>query len=443
MRKVDTIIYGDTVITANHDFDVLERHAVVIDQGKVVAILPSGTTALDHFNAGETYHLDNHVLMPGLINAHGHAPMTLFRGWADDFELMTWLNDYIWPAETAFVDGQFVADGTRLAAAEMIKSGTTCYSDMYFFPEVAAATASEAGLKVQITSPIFDFPCNWGTGPDDYLQKAQALQATYHDSEFVNIVFGPHAPYTVSDEPLTRIRELAEQLNTGVHMHLHETAHEVDTAVQDHQQRPVARMQQLGLLNERFQAVHMTTLNDDDIRMIADAGAHIIHCPESNLKLASGFTPVQKLLDAGINVALGTDGAASNNDLDMFGEIRTAAMLSKAVAGSATAVNAEQAIRMATINGAKAMGIDADTGSLEVGKCADMIALDLSGIEHQPIYDIVSHLVYTNVSHAVSHSWVNGKLLLNNRQLTTLRVDDVKQQALDWKQKIQDFKKQP
>ncbi|CAA0100654.1 5-methylthioadenosine/S-adenosylhomocysteine deaminase [BD1-7 clade bacterium] len=440
MQHADTIIHAGAILTVNSAFDVLNKHALVITDGKISAILPSDSPTLANISATETFHLNNHVLMPGLINAHGHAPMTLFRGWADDYALMTWLNDYIWPAESQFVDAKFVREGTELAIAEMIRGGTTFYSDMYFFPEAAAKVAEQTGMRMQITSPVFDFPCNWGSGPDDYLAKAEALLDTYKHTDLVHVVLGPHAPYTVSDEPLKRIRALADNYQTGIQIHLHETAFEVETAIKEHGERPVARMQKLGLLDDKFQAVHMTTLNDTDIRMIADAGSHVIHCPESNMKLASGFTPTQKLQQANINIAIGTDGAASNNDLDMFGEMRTTALLAKASALEPTVVTAPEAIAMATINGARAMGLGDKTGSLELGKYADIIALDLSGIEHQPIYDLASHIVYTNVSNTVTHSWVNGKLLLNNRQLTQMNVDKIKQQTLAWREKIQEFK---
>ena len=324
----------------------------------------------------------------------------------------------------------------------MIRSGTTCFSDMYFFPEAAAQCADKIGIRAQFTTPVFDFPSNWGTGPDDYLAKAQALIDQYKDNELIDIALGPHAPYTVSDEAMNAVKTMAETQGLAVHIHLHETTFEVETSKSDYGKRPIERLQALGLMNGNLQCVHMTTLNDDDIRIVADAGASIIHCPESNLKLASGMMPVQKCLDAGINVALGTDGAASNNGLNLFSEMRTAALLAKAVANDATAVDANTAIRMATINGAKALGLDKLTGSLEIGKAADFIAIDFSALDMQPIYHINSHIAYTHPADKVTHSWVNGKSLMSNRKLLGINEQDVIKRAQQWQKKLQQTQEQ-
>jgi 5-methylthioadenosine/S-adenosylhomocysteine deaminase len=311
MQTVDTLIHAGWIITIDQQFRVLENHSIAIKNGKISAILPTSNA---HFNATETLDLKHHVLMPGLINAHTHAAMSLFRGMADDFPLMTWLQEYIWPAEQSFVDEFFVADGTQLAIAEMLRSGTTTFSDMYFFPEIAAKIVEKSGIRAQLAFPIFDIPSNWGANADEYLTKGLAVVENYKKHPLIHIAFGPHAPYTIGDESLLKIREQAQKHHAHIQMHLHETAFEVNSAEQEKGERPISRMANLGLLNKHFQAVHMTTLSNDDIQTIANAGAHIIHCPESNLKLASGFCPVQQCLNAGINVALGTDGAASNND---------------------------------------------------------------------------------------------------------------------------------
>lgn len=433
MQTVDTLIHAGWIITVDPEFRVLENHSIAIKHGKISAITP---TAEAQFKATETFELKQHVLMPGLVNAHTHAAMSLFRGMADDFPLMTWLQEYIWPAEQSFVDAFFVEDGTQLAAAEMIRSGTTTFSDMYFFPETAAKIVEKSGMRAQLAFPIFDIPSNWGANAGEYLEKGMAVMQQYRNHPLIDIAFGPHAPYTIGNEALEKIHQLSQQHHARVQMHLHETAFEVDSAEQEKGERPISRMANLGLLNKHFQAVHMTTLSKDDIKTIANAGAHIIHCPESNLKLASGFCPVQQCLDAGINVALGTDGAASNNDLDMFSEMRTAALLGKAVAGNTTALSARDAIKMATINGARALGIDKVTGSLEQGKAADIIAIDFSELEQQPVYNPVSHLVYTHVSGKVSHSWVAGRNLMNNRKLTTLDSEDCRKKAHYWQQQL-------
>lgn len=428
MQHVDTLIRAGWIITVDSQFRILKDHTLAILDGRIHAI------SSDHrpFTASQYLDLSQHILMPGLINAHGHAAMSLFRGLMDDKPLMEWLQHYIWPAEQQYVDPQFVADGTQLAIAEMLRSGTTTFSDMYFFPEIVAKTAAQAGIRAQLSFPVFDVPSNWGSGAEDYLNKGCAIAEQYRDHPLIQLAFGPHAPYTVGDTALKRIRELAEKTGMRIQMHLHETAFEVNSAVEATGQRPLQRIAELGLLGPQFQAVHMTCLNDDDIRLIADSGSHIIHCPESNLKLASGFCPAQRCLDAGINVALGTDGAASNNSLDMFGEMHSAALLAKAVTGNATAIDAATAIRMATINGARALGLEQQTGSLECGKQADIIAIDTQHPAMQPLYHPDSHLVYTRAGQYVSHNWVNGKLLLDNYRLTGIDLPACLDAARRW-----------
>lgn len=415
---------------------VLENCAIAINNsGQIEALLPQ-EEAEKRFNAEQTINLGNHILIPGLINAHGHSAMSLLRGYADDKPLDDWLNHHIWPAESQWVSEEFVRDGSGLAMAEMIKSGTTCFADMYFFPEQTAQLAQQAGMRSQITFPIFDFPTAWGQGPDDYFAKGLALHDSFRSSSLVKIGFGPHAPYTLSDEPLKKIAILAQELDAPIQIHLHETAQEVADSLKQTGKRPSQRLMDLGVLSSLTQCVHMTEVDDLDIVLFKETGAHVIHCPESNLKLASGFCPAHKLLQAGVNVALGTDGAASNNDLDLLGEMKTAALLGKAVAGNAAAISAHTALRMATLNGAKAMGIEDQVGSLEVGKAADITAIDMSELEAQPIYDPVSQLVYTNSAHRVSHVWVGGKALMLSRQLQTLNERELLAKARWWRQQI-------
>lgn len=434
-QVIDTLICARWIIPVRPRRSCLEHHSLAIDGGKIIALLPS-IDARQRFSPREHIELPHHAITPGLINAHGHAAMSLFRGMADDQALQSWLQQHIWPAEGQWVSEEFVYDGAQLAIAEMLRSGTTCFSDMYFFPEATARAASEAGIRAQLCFPIFDFPCNWGQGPDDYIHKGLMVRDDYKHSERIDIVFGPHAPYTVGDEALSRVATLAAELDAPLQIHLHETASEVSEAVKNDGQRPIARLDKLGLLTPRSQLVHMTTLNADDIATVKASGAHIVHCPESNMKLASGFCPVQLLLDQGINVALGTDGAASNNDLDLFGEMRSAALLAKAVAGDAAALPAWQALEMATLSGARALGLDDKIGSLEVGKCADLIAIDLGEIEQQPIFDPLSQLVYSSCGHRVSHSWVAGEKLMSERTLSTLDSHNIIRKAYDWQQKI-------
>ncbi len=415
---------------------VFEDCALAIDKGVIKALMPQ-EEAQKRYAPEQTLNLGNHLLIPGLVNAHGHAGMSLLRGYADDLPLMDWLNNHIWPAEGRWVSDQMVRDGTELAMAEMIKSGTTCFADMYFFPEQAAQAAQQAHMRAQINFPILDFPSVWGQGPEDYINKGLALHDDFRASPLVHIGFGPHAPYTVSDQPLEKIGVLAQELDAPIHIHLHETAQEISDSLEQHGKRPSQRLMDLGLLSPLTQCVHMTQVDDSDIALLQQTGAHVIHCPESNLKLASGFCPVQKLMDAEINVALGTDGAASNNDLDLFSELKTAALLAKAVAGRADALDAHRALRMATLDGARALGLDDTIGSLEVGKAADIAAIEMSALEVQPLYDPVSQLVYTNSGHRVSHVWVGGKALLLSRQLQTLSERELIGKARWWRKQIQ------
>ena len=413
---------------------VLKEHGLGIRDGRIVFIGPR--SAALKLNATEVRELPDMLLCPGLINAHGHAAMTLFRGLADDLPLMTWLENHIWPAEAKWVDEAFVRDGTDIAIAEQIKGGITCFSDMYFFPKVASERVHNSGIRAQIAIPILDFPIPGAGTADDAIRQGVELFNDLKHHERIKVTFGPHAPYTLGDETLEKIRVIAEELDAPIHMHVHETAFEVQQAVEQRGERPLARLARLGLLGPRFQAVHMTQISDEDLVMLVESNTNVIHCPESNLKLASGFCPVERLWQAGVNVAVGTDGAASNNDLDLLGETRTAALLAKAVAGSATALDAHRALRMATLNGARAMGIEADVGSLEVGKAADIVAFDLSGLAQQPVYDPVSQLIYATGRDCVKHLWVGGKQLLDDRRLTRLDEEQLCATAKAWGQRI-------
>ncbi|KNH28869.1 N-ethylammeline chlorohydrolase [Pseudomonas syringae] len=413
---------------------VLKEHALGIRDGRIVFIGPRAAAL--KFNATEVRELPDMLLAPGLINAHGHAAMTLFRGLADDLPLMTWLENHIWPAEAKWVDEAFVRDGTDLAIAEQIKGGITCFSDMYFFPKVASERVHNSGIRAQIAIPILDFPIPGAATADEAIRQGVELFGDLKHHERIKITFGPHAPYTVGDETLEKIRVIAEELDASIHMHVHETAFEVQQSVEQCGERPLARLGRLGLLGPRLQAVHMTQISDEDLVLLVESNTNVIHCPESNLKLASGFCPVERLWQAGVNVAVGTDGSASNNDLDLLGETRTAALLAKAVAGSATALDAHRALRMATLNGARALGIEAETGSLEVGKAADIVAFDLSGLAQQPVYDPVSQLIYATGRDCVKHLWVAGKQLLDDRRLTRLDEAQLCATAKAWGRRI-------
>ncbi len=438
MQHVDSLLQARWVIPVEPDGAVLENHAIAVDQGRIVEILPT-SQATQKYSARNSHTLESHALIPGLINAHTHACMSLMRGIADDLHLMDWLQNHIWPAEAKHVSGRFVYEGTQLAIAEMLRGGTTCFNDMYFFPEEAARAVNDAGMRASISLTVLDFPSAWASNADEYIHKGLAVHDQYRDHPMITTVFGPHAPYTVSNGPLEKLRTYAEELDLQIHMHVHETAFEVEDCVNRLGHRPLARLQQLGLVTPRMLAVHMTQLNDGEIVMLGASGANVIHCPESNLKLASGFCRVHKLCCAGVNVALGTDGAASNNDLDMFSEMRTAALLAKAVATDASAVPAPLALRMATLNGAKALGIDDVTGSLVPGKAADITAVNLGDLETQPIYHPISQLVYATGREKVTDVWVAGKQLLKDRALTSLDERAVVAKAKEWHEKMKPF----
>ena len=435
MKNIDTLIHCRWLLPVNPNDDLLTSHSLAIDDGRIIDILETDQ-AKQQYQAGIENDCDQHIVIPGLINAHTHAAMSLFRGLADDLHLMDWLNHHIWPAEQKWVHEDFVQDGTELAMAEMLRSGTTCFNDMYFFPDVTARLARDVGMRACVGLIALDFPTVWADNANEYIDKGLQLHDKFRSDSLIHTPFAPHAPYTVSDEPLQRLRVLADEMDLPIHMHLHETAHEVDEAVEKTGQRPIARLHELGMISPNLVAVHMTQLNDDEIILLAESGSHIVHCPESNMKLASGFCEVQKCLDAGINVALGADSAASNNDLDMLAEMRSAALIGKAVAKDAAAMQASQVLRMATINGAKALGLDEHTGSLEVGKFADITAINVDALETLPMFNPLSHLIYSCGREQVSDVWVAGRHLLKDRALTTLDEQKILHKCRQWNDKI-------
>lgn len=431
----DLLISAKWIIPVVPEGSVLEHHAIAVKDKKIVAILPVDE-ARTAYTATQNHDLPHHALIPGLVNTHGHTPMTLFRGIADDIPLKQWLEQHVWPLESKFVDAQFVLDGSKLAIAEMISSGTTCFADMYFFPDQVAKAAVEANMRVQLASPVLDFPTVWGQDANEYIDKATRLHDDYRNNEFVYTAFGPHAPYTVSDAPLRKVAMLAEELDIPIHMHVHETAQEITDAIAGDGRRPLQRLADIGIISPRLLCVHATELTSDEMALLGAQGSHVVHCPESNLKLASGFCEVAKLLNNGVNVALGTDGCASNNDLNMFSEMHTAALLAKGVAADASALPAAQALSMATINGARAMGLDKLIGSLEIGKFADITAVSLQDLSSSPVYNPVSNIVYSATANQVTHVWCGGKLLLKDRALQTLDSHQILKTTDTWRQRI-------
>lgn len=435
MEHVDSLIHAQWVIPVEPDNTVLSQHSLAIKDGRIVAVLPRAQ-AEQRFQCADIVELPYHALIPGLVNAHCHSAMTLFRGLADDLPLMEWLTQHIWPAEGRWINHEFVRDGSELAIAEMLRGGTTCVNDMYFFPDETARAMDAAGMRACIGMILIDFPTVWAQNADEYIHKGLELHDYYRNNPRIRTAFAPHAPYTVSNQPLERVRVLADELDVPIHIHVQETEDEIAQSLTQHNERPLSRLHKLGLVSPRLLAVHMTQLTPSEIDLAAAQGIHVMHCPESNMKLASGFCPVQKLLDAGVNVALGTDGAASNNDLDMFGEMRSAAMVGKAYAKNAAALPAHTVLRMATMNGAKALGLDDEIGSLQAGKAADMVAIHLGSLENTPMYHPISHIVYVASRHDVTNVWVGGKRLVHNRRLTTLDETHLRSKAQQWQMKI-------
>ena len=428
----DLCLKAPWIIPVEPRGQVLRDYAVLVRGGRIAAISPQATAPA----AAHTVDLPSHVLLPGLVNAHTHATMTLFRGLADDLPLPQWLHEHIWPAEGRHVNGDFARDGSALAALEMIRGGTTCFADMYFFADETARVASGAGLRAALGLVVIDVPTAWARDPEEYLSRGVALCDKWRHDPLITPLLAPHAPYSVSDETLTRIRVCADELDIALHMHIHETAGEITQSLHTHGMRPLARLDRLGLLHANLMAVHMTQLTADEIALCAERGVSIVHCPESNLKIAAGLCPVTALIAAGIPVALGTDGAASNNDLDMLGEMRTAALLAKGTSGDATAVPAAVALEMATLNGARALGLAGDIGSLIVGKSADLIAIDLNAPATQPVYDPLSQIVYAASRDQVTHVWVAGRALMRDRHVLTLDERAIISRAGAWRDKI-------
>lgn len=434
MEQIDHIIHAKWII-AGEPLVVLENHALVLKDGKIHAILPSKEVATQ-FQAHKTEHYEAGAIIPGLINSHTHIAMNYFRGLADDLALMNWLNNHIWPAEKKWVSHEFVHDASLFAMAEMIRSGTTCFNDMYFFLSATAEAAQIAGLRAHIGITVIEFPTNWAQTTDEYFSRGLEFFEQYKKHDRITATLAPHAPYTVSDQSMLRVKEMAETHDLKINLHLHETADEVNQSLEQIKKRPIQRLHDLGLISPRLIAVHMTQLNEDDLEIIAVEKPSVVHCPESNMKLASGVCPVEKLLARGLNVALGTDGAASNNDLNMLGEMRTSAFLAKLSTHNPESLSAEKALTLATINGAKALGIDHITGSLAKGKAADFAVINLEEIETYPLYHPISQIVYAASRQQVTDVWVAGKQLMKNRQLLTLDEKELLAKAKQWSDKI-------
>lgn len=434
-QPIDTLIEARWVVPVAPRGVVHEHYAVAVDAGRIVGLLPI-SEANETFVPRERVVLANSVLIPGLINAHTHAAMTLMRGIADDIPLMLWLNEHIWPAEARHVSPDYVYDGTLVACAEMLRGGITCANDMYFFPDASARAFLDAGMRAALGIIAFEFPSAYGSGPDDYLAKGLAVRDQYGEEALLSFCLAPHAPYTVSDKTFQRIVTIAEELDLPIHCHIHETLDEIDKSIAQHRARPLARLNALGMVSPHLIAVHAVHLTRQEIELLAENGVTVTHCPSSNLKLASGLAPVAALMTANVNVALGTDGAASNNRLDMFQEMRTAALLAKGVSGRAEAMPAESALYCATLAGAKALGIDHLTGSIEPGKAADLCAVSMADPIVLPCFDPVAHLVYVAGREHVEHVWVAGLAAVSHGRLTNPLLTGLEKRIILWHNKL-------
>ena len=421
-ESVDLLINARWTVPVQPSGIVFDEHAVAVRAGRIVAVLPQAE-ARARFAAVRTVELPRHVLIPGLVNLHTHAAMSLLRGISDDLPLMRWLQEAIWPAESRHVDATFVRDGTRLAAAEMIRGGITTCNDMYFHPEAAAEAFAEVGMRAVVGAVMLEFPTPYASDAADYLRKGLAARDRWQGHPLIGFSIAPHAPYTVADASFIHARAIADELGLPIHIHVHETAHEVADALAAHGCRPLARLARLGLLGRNFIGVHAVHLDEADIELLARHGCSVAHCPSSNMKLASGIAPVPRLLAAGVPVGLGSDGAASNNRLDLIQEMRHAALLAKVGSLDATVVPAHTALRMATLDGARALGMDDRIGSIETGKFADLCAIDLAPIACQPCFDPVSHLVYVCGRENVSHVWIGGETRVD-KGVSLLHIND-------------------
>jgi 5-methylthioadenosine/S-adenosylhomocysteine deaminase len=435
MEHVDQLLHARWVITCEPNHAVLDNHSIAVHNGLIKAILPTADMKTK-YKADQETTLENHALIPGLINAHTHLAMNVFRGLADDLELMDWLNNHIWPAEGKWVSDEMVYDASLLAMGEMIRCGTTCFNDMYFFLDATAKAAIEAGIRAHIGMTVIDVPTAWAKTTDEYFEKSIAFYEQYRNHPLVTPTLAPHSTYTVSLENLARVKKLADDYGLQINIHLQESEGEIALSQERHQKRPLERLNDIHMLSKKLITIHMTQVNEDEMTLLKKNNVHVVHCPESNMKLASGSCPVQSLLDHGINVALGTDGAASNNDLDMISEMRSAAFLGKLSTLNPKAVTAETVLQMATLNGAKALGVDHLTGSLKAGKAADITAIDLGELETQPLYHPVSQIVYAASRHQVTNVWIGGKHVLKNRELQTLNYKTLLEKAKKWQAKL-------
>jgi len=436
MQHCDTLIAPRWCIPVEPAGVVLTGHAIIVMDGRITDLLPL-EKALENYQPSVLVERPDHVLIPGFVNTHTHAAMSLLRGLADDLPLEAWLREGVWPAEKRWVSAEMVRDGTALAIAEMLSAGITCFSDQYFFPEIVAETAVDLNMRAMVGTPVVEFPTSWARSAEEYLRKGSDLvHDPYVEHPLISSCYAPHSMSALSDESFTELRVLADQLDVPVQIHLHETAAEIAASLKQTGKRPLERLDELGLVNASLLAVHAVHMTDTEVARIAESGVNIAHCPRSNLKLASGIAPITRYRSAGINVAIGTDGAASNNVLDVLSEIRLAALLAKASSDDAAAVSAAEALRMGTLDGAKALGLAHAIGSIEAGKWADLTCVNLVTLNSQPMYDVASQLVYTANASQVTDVWVAGKHQLDNGKLAHINTDTLSERSNEWRDRI-------
>ncbi|MAR99939.1 MAG: N-ethylammeline chlorohydrolase [Nitrosomonadales bacterium] len=434
-KKVSTIISATWIYTSNSKNELLSNYSIVIKNDKIIDLVLQDEV-FEKYEANEVYQLTDHIITPGLINTHTHVAMSLFKGFADDLPLQDWLNNYIWPAEKKFVNSQFVKEGSILALSEMIKSGITTYNDMYFFPDSTAEASKDLGIRSNIGLVVLDFPTNYASDPEDYLAKGFNFRDKWRNEDLISTSIAPHAPYSVSDKAFNLINTYSEELDINIHIHLHETILEIEDSIEKYGITPIQRLNNLGIIGPSMIAAHCVHLNEQDLSILTSNKVNIVHNPSSNMKLGSGIADVTKMLKQNLNVSLGTDSSASNNRLDIIEEMRLAALLIKGKTKSPELLSAVQAINMATINGAKALGLDSLIGSIEINKKADLISIDLNSITAQPIYNPLSTLVYSSSRSDVDYVWINGDIKLKDKKLINIDEDKIIQIAKKWQTKI-------
>lgn len=435
MQEIDYIIHGEFVVTVDSGLNVLEDGAVAVKESTIIDT-GSYEDLSKKYKARSVLGGPQSLVMPGLINTHTHAPMVYFRGLADDLPLKEWLEKHIWPAEARWLSSEFIRDATGLACLEMLRAGVICFNDMYFFSDATAGVAKQMGMRAVISPGILDFPTPGGNGPDEYLKKAEDFILKWKDDEYIRPAVAPHAIYTCSKETLLKAKALASRYHVPVHIHLSETEWEVKEAIKNFNKRPVEYLDSIGFLDSSVIAAHAVWLDNKEIDLMAEKGASVAHCIESNLKLASGIAPVVLMLKKGVKVTFGTDGAASNNDLDVLSEVSLAAKLHKAMAGDPTVLDARTALLMATRWAAESIGLGNITGSIEKGKRADLIICSLDRPHLTPLYDIYSHIVYAMKSSDVETVMINGKVILNKGELKTGDEREILKKARLWQEKI-------